>query len=74
MSPLVVYISRDVVFDEKVFTFASLHSNVSALLKQEIVLLTSSTSSLHEGAKPTNDHTNSIVPITGVQQAEEVEE
>jgi hypothetical protein len=34
-----VYISRDVVFDETVFPFASLHPNAGALLRQEILLL-----------------------------------
>jgi hypothetical protein len=34
-----VYISRDVVFDETVFPFASLHPNAGALLRKEILLL-----------------------------------
>jgi histone deacetylase 1/2 len=34
-----VYISRDVVFDEDVYPFASLHSNVGARLRSEILLL-----------------------------------
>jgi hypothetical protein len=34
-----VYISRDIVFDETVFPFASLHSNAGALLRAEINLL-----------------------------------
>jgi hypothetical protein len=34
-----VYISRDVVFDETVFPFASLHSNAGARLRAEINLL-----------------------------------
>jgi hypothetical protein len=34
-----VYISRDVVFDETVFPFASLHSNAGARLREEIILL-----------------------------------
>ena len=33
------YVSRDVVFDESVFPFASLHPNVGALLRKEILLL-----------------------------------
>jgi histone deacetylase 1/2 len=37
-----IYISRDVVFDENVFPFASLHPNAGALLKKEILLLPSS--------------------------------
>ena len=34
-----VYISRDVVFDESVFPFESLHPNAGALLRKEILLL-----------------------------------
>jgi hypothetical protein len=34
-----VYISRDVIFDETVFPFSTLHPNVGALLKAEISLL-----------------------------------
>jgi histone deacetylase 1/2 len=34
-----IYISRDVVFDENIFPFASLHPNAGALLRKEILLL-----------------------------------
>jgi transposase InsO family protein len=34
-----VYISRDVIFDEHVFPFASMHPNVGAQLKAELALL-----------------------------------
>jgi len=34
-----VYISRDVIFDETVFPFASLHPNAGARLRSEILLL-----------------------------------
>jgi hypothetical protein len=36
-----VYISRDIIFDENMFPFASLHSNASARLQAEINLLPS---------------------------------
>ncbi|BAB90546.1 putative rice retrotransposon retrofit gag/pol polyprotein [Oryza sativa Japonica Group] len=36
-----VYISRDVVFDENVFPFSTLHSNAGARLRSEILLLPS---------------------------------
>jgi hypothetical protein len=36
------YISRDVIFDESVFPFSKLHSNVGARLRSEISLLPSS--------------------------------
>jgi hypothetical protein len=59
-----VYISRDVVFDENIFNFASLRPNAGPLLRKEILLLPSSM--LHEGAN-IDDHTP-IVPITNVPQ------
>ena len=34
-----VYISRDVIFDETIFPFASMHPNAGALLRKEILLL-----------------------------------
>ena len=34
-----VYISRDIVFDENIFPFASLHPNAGTLLRKEILLL-----------------------------------
>lgn len=34
-----IYISRDVIFDEQVFPFASLHPNASAQLRDELALL-----------------------------------
>ena len=34
-----VYISRDVVFDEHVFPFSTLHPNAGARLRSEIALL-----------------------------------
>ena len=42
-----VYISRDIVFDETVFPFASLHSNAGALLRAEINLLPLNLQPLH---------------------------
>ena len=63
-----IYISCDVVFDENVFPFASLHPNVGALLKQQILLLPSSTFSSNEGVPNIDNHVSPIVPITDVQQ------
>jgi hypothetical protein len=65
-----VYISCDVVFDKNIFPFASLHPNASALLKREILLLSSSTSTSHECAQNFNDHMTPIVPVTNVQQTD----
>jgi hypothetical protein len=57
-----VYVSRDVVFDENVFPFASLHPNAGALLKKEILLLpTSSTPTPHGDAQHTDDHMSPIL-------------
>jgi hypothetical protein len=63
-----VYISRDVVFDENVFPFASLHPNAGALLKKEILLLPSSTSTSYESAQNCNNHVVPIVSIPNVLQ------
>jgi hypothetical protein len=50
-----VYISRDVVFDEGVFPFATLHPNVGAHLRAEISLLPPSLCTLN------NVHGNDVV-------------
>jgi hypothetical protein len=42
-----VYISRDIVFDETVFPFASLHANAGAHLKADILLLPSALQPIH---------------------------
>jgi histone deacetylase 1/2 len=65
-----IYISRDVVFDEKVFPFEHHHPNAGALLKKEILLLPFDTPSLHEGAHTSNDHMFSVVPVTDVLQVD----
>jgi histone deacetylase 1/2 len=55
-----VYISRDIVFDESVFSFASLHSNAGAQLQADSILLPSSLQPLsmhnHEGRDLQIDH------------------
>jgi hypothetical protein len=65
-----IYISRDVVFDENVFPFASLHPNAGALLKKEILLLPTS-SIPHESVHNSNDHIVPIVSVTNMQQVDE---
>jgi hypothetical protein len=55
------------VFDENVFPFASLHLNVGALLKKELLLLPSYSTS-HESAHNCNDHIVPIVNVTNVEQ------
>jgi hypothetical protein len=53
-----------------VFHFASLRPNAGPLLRKEILLLPSTTSSSHEGANTTDDYVP-IVPITNVSQVPE---
>jgi hypothetical protein len=68
-----VYISRDVVFDETVFPFASLHSNAGARLRQEILLLPESLQNSpvlsQEGAQHCTDITPNVFVIHGVASA-----
>jgi hypothetical protein len=50
-----VYISRDVVFDKKVFPFEDLHENAGAKLRQEILLLPSSLLPSHGSSQKDHD-------------------
>jgi histone deacetylase 1/2 len=50
-----IYISRDVVFDEENFPFASLHENAGARLRQEISLLPEHLLSINQGGVCSND-------------------
>jgi hypothetical protein len=66
-----VYISRDVVFDEKKFPFAALHPNAGRRLRKEILLFPSDTPSLvpnYRGVH-TNDHYLQIFPCVDSTQA-----
>jgi hypothetical protein len=59
-----VYISRDVVFDENVFPFASLHPNAGQILRHELHLLPPDISSSHVGDRQIYDPmTLSILPV-----------
>jgi hypothetical protein len=68
-----VYISRDVVFDETVFPFASLDSNAGARLRQEIILLPESLQNSpvlsQEEAQRCTDLTPNVSVIPGVASA-----
>lgn len=60
-----VYISRDVVFDEHVFPFSTLHPNASARLRVEITLLPESllnSSTPFGSADSLGSHARSIPP------------
>jgi hypothetical protein len=65
-----VYISRDVVFDETVFPFKSLHPNAGALIRKQILLLDPSLCNFEQGDDTTDDsimeNTHAINPSTSV--------
>jgi hypothetical protein len=50
------YISRDVVFDKNVFPFASLHPNVGAQLRKEMLLLPNHLTPSNRGANKDDDY------------------
>jgi hypothetical protein len=60
-----VYISCDVVFDENIFSFASIHPNVGLRLREKIMLLPENTSSSasNDRGVHTNDQYMHIAPI-----------
>jgi hypothetical protein len=60
-----VYISRDVVFDENLFPFSDLHPNAGCRLKEDILLLPSSS---YVDAQNIVGHMSPIVPITDAVQ------
>jgi hypothetical protein len=66
-----VYISRDVVFDENLFPFSDLHPNAGRRLKEDILLLPSSS---HVDAQNTVDHMSPIVPISDAVQVVDLAE
>jgi hypothetical protein len=57
-----VYISRDVVFDETVFPFSSLHPNAGALLRKEILLLPESLHSNPVSSQGGEKHCTELTP------------
>jgi hypothetical protein len=60
-----VHISRDVIFDEIVFPFASLHPNAGEQLKAEILLLHPTLRTIHGGARvdmPDMSNSANIIP------------
>jgi hypothetical protein len=57
-----VYISRDVVFDEAVFSFKLLHPNAGALLRQEILLLPPTLLNTEQGDEFIDDINMTNVP------------
>jgi hypothetical protein len=74
-----VYISRDVIFDESVFPFESLHPNAGARLRKEILLFPNHLLNPDSGdVECTNDHPNHNNQNSGedalFQDAEDIEE
>lgn len=59
-----IYISRDVVFDESVFPFASLHPNAGALLRNEILLLPDHLSPTHSFDHGDNNGNDQIMAVS----------
>jgi hypothetical protein len=59
-----VYISRDVVFDENIFPFASLHPNAGRRLTQDILLLPTPHNACTHGDTQSDDHMPlPIIPV-----------
>jgi histone deacetylase 1/2 len=62
-----VYISRDVVFDENIFPFASLNPNAGSILRQQILLLPSDPITSHVGDAQIDDPmTIPILPVATI--------
>ena len=59
-----IYISRDVVFDESIFPFASLHPNTGALLRKEILLLPENLRSFDQGGDNCTDQNDDNIAST----------
>jgi hypothetical protein len=51
LEPSRVYISRDVIFEETIFPFSTLHPNAGALLNAKIILLHPTLRNFHEGER-----------------------
>lgn len=66
-----VYVSRDVIFDENIFPFSTLHSNAGARLRSEIALLSSSLLPYgHDpGGENRSDHVFNTDEISGDDSA-----
>lgn len=64
-----MYISRDVIFDENVFSFEGLHPNVGAKLRSEILLLSGGISA-HSPVfnDPSNYSTNPLVAVQSLDE------
>lgn len=60
-----VYISRDVVFDESIFPFASLHPNAGAILKKEILLLPPNLRNFEQGGDDCTDQYDTSTSSSG---------
>jgi histone deacetylase 1/2 len=61
-----VYISQDVVFDENVFPFASLHPNVGTQLRKELLLLPNHLVSSNGGLNNDDHMPNNCSPMPAV--------
>jgi hypothetical protein len=69
-----VYISRDVVFDETVFPFASLHPNAGTQLRKELLLLPDLLNPSVGGTNNDDYMPNTCSPMPVVSSMQETEE
>jgi hypothetical protein len=58
-----IYISRDIIFDETVFPFATLNPNAGARYHADVLLMPSTDHGNNDIINSTNDPTMSILPI-----------
>jgi hypothetical protein len=65
-----VYISHDVIFDETVFPFSTLHPNVGAHLKAEILLLHPTLCNIHGGERVEEPNVTNVADTTVESLAE----
>ena len=63
-----VYISRDVVFDETKFPFATLHPNAGARLREEILLLPTHLTTIDQGGPNYDDQMLTNPATNGVHE------
>jgi hypothetical protein len=65
-----VYISRDAIFDESVFPFASLNPNVSAHYTTDVLLLPNFPSQINSDLSVDNIQTNTCLSPTRLWSSE----
>jgi hypothetical protein len=75
LSSGIIFISRDVVFDENIFPFSKLKPNVGPQLRSEILLLPPSLiNPTHGGVSTTNHMTNELTSYDGCADVQHTQE